>query len=771
MIVIIYNRRGMNMKDELENTKEVNNLEDLRLEALNKIEDTLDKEISLLREDNNYDDYEEPLIEDETEEEEEPYVEEEKDVSSEDYHEEIKKENVFNKIKRNWQKLPKNKKILIVCISVVVLALLIGLICFFVFKKENTDITHENVILEKDNYRYENGKLVFLKDKKEIGTYECVNKDQNLCGLAVLSNFNIDQTKKVDTNNVEISLHSNIYNDKYVFVKDVKDMSDPVILLYNIIDSKVEEELYDTIVFDNYASVKDKDSKYGLISLDDNKTIIPFEYDELSILSDNLIKVRKDNNSYLADLNNSILTKAYNEDIRSASDKYVVTKDKNDKYHLYDYNGDKVVDKDFDYLTLIDDYYLAVLDKELYVYDYENNLYNIEGIKLINDNYNSVEVYDKNKLINTKKSFTYDKSFNTLGIKVYNNETVEKEKVIYLLEGKLSSKLAYYSYSDGKLYIFNDEAKTNLIGKYECNNKNTLEDENSTFSSCNIATGTSYRQTTGNNIVENKTTGMIPIFHKEYAFIKDGDIIVLYDLVNNKKLADYKSVDDNIYSGINELRFTNNDEQLICENTNNEFGIIKISSNKVEPYVEFKYQMIKRLNEYYVMKDNDGYALYSGSNKVSAYKKAEIVDYYKNYLKTMSDNLYYVHSFDEALASGNSYIYVELGDTVFAGVLNGRVHIISYDGHDYTSNTDSKLESKLKLNSKDFYNTDKVAFKFVEDTVNKRAIVSILNGDNYETIYVPLVKEEQELPNNNDSKPKEEVNTNTESGVTNGKTN
>ena len=50
-------------------------------------------------------------------------------------------------------------------------------------------------------------------------------------------------------------------------------------------------------------------------------------------------------------------------------------------------------------------------------------------------------------------------------------------------------------------------------------------------------------------------------------------------------------------------------------------------------------------------------------------------------------------------------------------------------------------------------------------------IFTKIDSKNYETIYVPLMKEEQELPTNNDSNPKEEVNTNTESGVTNGQTN
>ena len=68
-----------------------------------------------------------------------------------------------------WSKLDKKKKIIIIVSIVIVLLVIVGVILYFlVFKKNNTVDKPKDpvVVIEKDNYRYEDGKLIFIdKDK------------------------------------------------------------------------------------------------------------------------------------------------------------------------------------------------------------------------------------------------------------------------------------------------------------------------------------------------------------------------------------------------------------------------------------------------------------------------------------------------------------------------------------------------------------------------------------------------------------------------------
>ena len=91
-----------------------------------------------------------------------------------------------------WSKLDKKKKIIIIVSIVIVLLVIVGVILYFlVFKKDNTVDKSKDpvVVIEKDNYRYEDGKLIFIdKDKNELGSYTCENKSENLCYVANYSN-------------------------------------------------------------------------------------------------------------------------------------------------------------------------------------------------------------------------------------------------------------------------------------------------------------------------------------------------------------------------------------------------------------------------------------------------------------------------------------------------------------------------------------------------------------------------------------------------------
>ena len=111
-------------------------------------------------------------------------------VENNEQKEKKPKEKKKGKLKEKWQNLSKRTKIIIIVSSVIVL-ILIGVLLFFCLRKKDEKPVDNipDVILEEDNYRYENGTLYFLdEDENDIGSYECENKDENTCYVAYLSN-------------------------------------------------------------------------------------------------------------------------------------------------------------------------------------------------------------------------------------------------------------------------------------------------------------------------------------------------------------------------------------------------------------------------------------------------------------------------------------------------------------------------------------------------------------------------------------------------------
>lgn len=150
-------------EQELETTKEVITLHDLSLEALNNLEEK-DEEVT-----------EEADVEDLDENMEKADLVFKTEVETkEEVKEELakeKKENIFKKLAKKWKSLDKKKKIIVICVAVV-LVLLIAVGIFFLISGNDGPLDDTpDVILESDNYRYENGTLIFLDGDSEIGRY------------------------------------------------------------------------------------------------------------------------------------------------------------------------------------------------------------------------------------------------------------------------------------------------------------------------------------------------------------------------------------------------------------------------------------------------------------------------------------------------------------------------------------------------------------------------------------------------------------------------
>ncbi|HOP65856.1 MAG TPA: hypothetical protein PLX66_02425, partial [Bacilli bacterium] len=190
----------------------------------------------------------------------------------------VRKLKIINKIK----KLPLGKKILAFSIMGVMVLLIAGLIIYpLVFKEKivpNIMEPEPSIVVVKDNYKYVDGTLSFLNDAEEvIGTYECQNKDVNMCYVAYeLNDDNFDETKQVYEDGSVIQTRSKIYYNRYAFVYDNVEETENVIL-YDFQNEEIIgtylgiKSYYNSMLnYDqnNYVIIKDSEAKYGVLNLD-----------------------------------------------------------------------------------------------------------------------------------------------------------------------------------------------------------------------------------------------------------------------------------------------------------------------------------------------------------------------------------------------------------------------------------------------------------------------------------------------------------------------
>ena len=206
-----------------------------------------------------------------------------------------KKENVFKRLKKWWSKQPKKKKILIIS-GIIILLIAIAISVFFLIKNlEKDEVVKEkdkDVIVQLDNYRYENGTLVFLnEDEEEIGTYKCENKDEQLCFISNYSNEDVfDVTKNVYEDGSFVIERIPIIDDTFVFINDNENVEDEIIKLYNIKEEKVTDTYLLVKKADKTANsfiAKNSEDSYGILSFDESgvKEELSFTYDYLGYVN------------------------------------------------------------------------------------------------------------------------------------------------------------------------------------------------------------------------------------------------------------------------------------------------------------------------------------------------------------------------------------------------------------------------------------------------------------------------------------------------------
>ena len=581
-----------------------------------------------------------------------------------------------------WSMLPKKTRIIIIISIVLVLLIIIGvLLYFFVFRDRTPEEKRPEdpvVIVEKDNYRYEDGFLVILdEDKNELGTYECSNKNEELCYVAYYSNEDdFDTNKRVYENGVPVDIRSDIFNDLYVFIYDNTTKEDGNVILYDLENNENIGE-YELVkeINEEKVIVKDLEEEYGVLDLSGEvEETIDFKYDYLGYILESSALVGANNNNYvLLSLDGEELSDNIPGEIKNFNNKHISVEIDND-YYIYDYEGIRQREDSYDYIRFVDSYIVAADNKKLYVFDNDVYPLNLDGIRIDSSKYNTELIFNA-ELVQTGKEEAFNAYVEDGYFKIENNG---KYTNIKIAESTFSKNMAYISYFQGKLYFYADEEKEEVLGSYACNYANDVTSSTTELQNCFIA-----KETKVLNTSEDVNVGYLPIYNERFVFITDtsrpnaNDNIILYDLKNNKKLATYKEVDARVYSDDLSISFIETAGTLVlAKNTSDSYGIINIGTSNVSGVIAFKQDngdtnvSVSMLGENYLFKRSNGtYHLYNPDGDEITSKietKNEIVDYKGNYILVNNNKEYTIYSLDGPVIKSSKYIILE--DTYYITV-------------------------------------------------------------------------------------------------------
>ncbi len=593
-----------------------------------------------------------------------------------------KKKDKKNKKPSKWSMLPKKTKIIIIVSIVVVLLIIIGLLLyFFVFKKDTPEDNRPEdpvVIVEKDNYRYEDGFLVIVdEEKNELGTYECTNKNEELCYVAYYSNEDdFDTDKRVYENGVPVDIRSDVFNEKYVFIYDDTTKEDGNLILYDLENNENvgEYELVKEIDGEKVI-VKELEGDYGVLDLTgDIEEFISFNYDYLGYILESSAIVAANNNNYmLLSLDGDELSSNIPGEIKNFNSKHISVEIDGD-YYIYDYEGIRQLESSYDYIRFVDSYIVAADNRRLFAFDSDCYPLNLEGVRIDSNSYNTELIFN-DELVQVGKEEAFNAYVNNGNFRIEHDDEYTDLK---LAESAFSKNMAYVSYFQGKLYFYADEEKQEVLGSYSCSYANDVTSETTELQNCFIA-----KETKVLNTSEDVNVGYLPIYNERFVFITDtsrpnaNDNIILYDLKNNKKLATYKEVDARVYSDELNISFVETAGTLVlAKNRNDSYLLINIESSNVTGVIKSTQDngdtnvSVSMLGDNYLFKRSNGtYHLYEPDGEEiteNIETKNEIVDYKGNYILVNAGEEYTIYSLDGPVIKSSKYIILE--DTYYITV-------------------------------------------------------------------------------------------------------
>lgn len=691
-------------------------------------EESLTKEQNIIREKNEVVDFTNPVqVLSEAEITKDKKNKKDKKTKSIKKEKPKKEFKLLSKIKDFWFNLSKQKKIIII-LGTVLFILLIVIGILFLTKKDSKDTKEKkpDVIVNNDFYRYENGVLVFLdKDKKEIGKYKCKNADQKKCFVADQSNED-DFTGDLyfDESGNKITFISKIINDKYAFIVDNKKGSNDNIILYNIKTKEATDEyklVKESSVNKNYVVLKDNDNKYGVVDLseDSPKVLINFVYDYVGMINNDMankyVVLLKNGKYYISDYTEKLLSSGLNQKIVEYNDQFIVTKDGQNKYEVYDYDDNKLQSDGFLFVKLNNSYYAALKDNGIYVYDKDGVKYNETPIPVSTNAYNHTYVLDANNQV-ISNELAFEISTNDDFITITRGKAIDS---LSIKEAQANKDHPFINYYNGILYFYSDEAKSSLIGKYTCKNRNTP----GSLDQCNIASSISI---SNNELTSGVASGKVAILNNRFVFIKDSlstGNIYLYDLTNNKKLGPYNDIEAFDLTQDKESVKNINGAFVIAKNKNNQFGLLKVNNQSVDVVLGFDYSEMEKEGEYFLVKKSGGYNLVNQSGNVLTKDISnKIVSYNENYLITKSGSGYTLYNYNGDKVDQTVYSYIELGSNYYVGIVDNNLGIYKYNNPQV-----NLLKSKVVIKNTDSWKSSNY-FKVSASTLGY--IIQITDGEN-----------------------------------------
>ena len=340
--------------------------------------------------------------------------------------------------KKPKKSLTKKQKIILICVISAIVLVIVCLIVYLLLPKDTKkpdDEPTETIVIDKGNYRYQDGTLVFLNEQKtEIGTYECQEKEEDKCYVSYTSNDldDVNVVKNVYEDNSNVQIRSEVFHNRFVFINDGNKEE---IELYDILENKVigtykKIKYYETLGTD-YVILENTDNKFGVVKITSNdlETIINFTYDDLISLEkkDNTLVAKKGSKYYLISFSDKALTKAITKPIYDYDDKHIVVKNSS-SYNLVDYDNNEIY-TDYNYISIISSDYVALVnDGSLYIRDYDKNKYNEVGYTLYNEAYSGINTYSKEGVLKSSSyAYKVNVNNNTLTVFLKNNNDVEEK--------------------------------------------------------------------------------------------------------------------------------------------------------------------------------------------------------------------------------------------------------------------------------------------------------------------------------------------------------
>ena len=582
------------------------------------------------------------------------------------------------KLKDWWGALSKTKKIITCVITFLVLVLIVLLILVFTKKDKKSGEKMPDVVIEEENYTYKNGTLIFLNDgKKEIGKYTCKNKDEKKCYVAYKNNeddFIGDQYLNQDGTKLET--RSSIINGNFVFIVDNKKGTNDDVILYDIKNKKEYDEyklVKQSSINKNVVVLKDKDGKYGILDLssDEPRTLINFVYDYAGLINNDMANkfavINKNGKYYVTDLNETILSGGFADKIVDYNDSFIVTKTSENFYKIFNYEGTELTPNSYLFIKIVGDYYAALLENGIVVYDKEGSKYNETPIGLTSTIYNRTYVFDANRqIISNDVAFEIEVNEDYISI-----TRGKANDLLSIKDAKANKERPYVNYFNGILYFYSDSKKESLIGKYTCKNRNTEE----LLDHCTIASTSSISK---NDITYDIQTGVIAILNNRFVFINDTvttPSIYLYDLSLNKKLGPYQMIETSGLIGLNFDSKSTEGAYVIAKNNKDQYGLLRVNASSVDIVLNFEYSELEKSGDYYVAKKSNGKYVIIGKDgkEISKEVPDRIMSYNEKYIAAKSSLGYKLYDIEGKEVDSKPYTYIRLDKKYYVAIVDNHL--------------------------------------------------------------------------------------------------